>query len=249
MVPNSLSLLPRSGGRANNVYGCVLTATVDLWSYNPCYIEINDPVTLVDGDIINLAGIPLTARAGAPVADEFQIDGVSAAITATNLAAAITLVTNSFSGFVTATVDPANPNRVQLRPVPSTNTAVTVASAGGVTGFTVVESHPGTDEVMMWWSLGVDSTTEDQGFTDLGAGAGKNVPAIKSLTTIIPEPSALLVYASVDDGVNWSLVSFLEPVDLVNANTEMRLCFINVGGTKLCLHGFCVLFPDLPSPL
>jgi hypothetical protein len=248
MVPNGLAILPKSEARPNNVYGCILTTTIDLWEYNPCYIEVNDPLTLVDGDVVNLAGVPLTARAGAPVADEFQIGG-DAATTATNLANAINLGTNSFSGFVSAVVDPSVPNRVQLRPIPSTNTTVTVAAGGGVTGYTIVESHPGTDEVMMWWQSALDTTTEDQGFAGQGAAAGQNSPAIKSHTELPDEISTVLVYASVDDGVNWFRVPYLEPIDLVNAGTELRLCFVNTGDLKVYLHGFCVLFPDLLPPL
>lgn len=248
MVPNSLALLPKSDARANDVYGVVITKTIDLWDYNPCYIEVNIPLTLVDGDVVNLAGVPLTARAGAPVADEFQIGG-TAAITATNIANAINLGTNSFSGFVSAVVDPTVPERVQLRPIPSTNTTVTVAAAGGVTGFTIVESHPGTDEVMMWWQVALDSTTEDQGFAGQGAAAGQNSPSIKSHTQLPDEFSSLLVYASVDNGVTWFLAPYLEPVDLTNAGTELRVCFVNIGDLKIHLHGFCVLFPDLLPPL
>ena len=248
MVPNSLALLPKSGARANNVYGCAITKTVDLWDYNPCYIEVNDPLTLAPGDVVNLAGVPLTATAGAPVADEFQIGG-DAATTATNIANAINLGTNSFSGFVSAVVDPVVPNRVQIRPVPATNTTVTVAAAGGVTGFTIVESHPGTDEVMMWWKVGLDSTSEDQGYAAQGPGSGQNNPAIKAATEIPEDFSTLLVYASVDDGATWSLVPYLEPVNLTNAGAELRVCFVNTGDEKVHLHGFCVLFPDLLPPL
>ena len=248
MVPNGLAILPKSEARANNVYGCILTTTIDLWEYNPCYIEVNIPLTLAPGDVVNLAGVPLTATAGAPAADEFQIGG-DAVTTATNIANAINPGTNSFSGFVSAVVDPTVPERVQLRPVPATNTTVTVAAAGGVTGFTIVESHPGTDEVMMWWQTALDNTTEDQGFAGQGAAAGQNSPAIKSHTELPDEFSTLLVYASVDDGVTWFLVPYLEPVDLTNAGTQLRLCFVNIGDLKIHLHGFCVLFPDLLPPL
>ena len=61
-------------------------------------------VTVADitaGDTVNINAIPLTATAGAPAADEFQI-GATADITATNIAAAITLITNSFAVIVAA---------------------------------------------------------------------------------------------------------------------------------------------------
>ena len=112
-----------------------------------------------------------------------------------------------------------------------------------------MESHPGTDEVMMWWEVVKMSTTEDQGFAGTGSAAGTNTPAIKNLEEIDEETSDLLVYASVDDGATWFKTPYLEPVDLVNAGTQLRLCFINIGSDRLYLHGFCVLFPDLLAPL
>ena len=249
MVPNSLALLKRTQYGVNNTYGCILTQTVDLWPYNPCYVEVNDPLTLIDGNVLNLAGIPLTARSPGPAGvDEFEIGG-DAATTATNIANAINLGANSFSGFVTAVVDPVVSNRVQLRPVPATNTTVTVAAAVGVTGYTIVESHPGTDEVMMWWHVGLEQATEDVSGSGQGATSGKNTPTLKNHQETPQEIETLLVYASVDNGVNWFRVQYLEPIDLVNAGTELRICFVNVGDLKVYLHGFCVLFPDLLAPL
>lgn len=245
MVPNSLAILPKSEARASNVYGCVITTTIDLWQYNPCYIDVAGAI--LAGSTITIGGVILTAFNGAAGVDQFDISSAVAATIATNIANAINLATNSFSTFVTATVDPAIPTRVQLRPVPSTNTTVTLTSAGG--NLSVVQSHPGTDEVMMWWKASTESVTEDQGFAQQGPGAGVNTPSIKSQTELADEISALLVYASVDNGVNWSRVNYLTPVDLVNAGTELRLCFVNVGSTKLYLHGFTVLFPDLLAPL
>ena len=244
MVPNSLAILPRSEARSSNVYGCVITTTIDLWQYNPCYIDVDGAVPPTS--TITIGGVFLTATAGVPVVDQFQIGG-SAAATATNIANAINLVTNSFSTFVTATVDPAIPTRVQLRPVPSTNTTVTLTAAAN--NISVVQSHPGTDEVMMWWKASTESVTEDQGFAASGPGAGVNAPSIKSQIELADEIADLLVYASVDNGVNWFRVNYLTPVDLVNAGTELRLCFVNTGSTKLYLHGFTVLFPDLLAPL
>lgn len=246
MVPNSLTILPRSERRASPVYGSLVTTTVDLWDFNPCYVEVTGTVS--DGQTITLGGAPLTARAGAPGADEFQIGG-SAAATATNIAAAINLGTNSFSGFVAATVDPAVPERVQLRPVPATNTGVTVTTTSG--GITVVESHPGTDEVMLWWKTVRHTVTEDTVSANhpLGANFGTNDPALKSATEMDPDDPNLLIYVSVDDGTSWYRTPYLEPVDLVNAGTELRVAFINTGTDRIYLQGFCVLFPDLLPPV
>ena len=245
MVPNSLAMLPRTAAGSNTFYGCILTETVDLWPYNPCYIDVLGPVPPTS--TITIAGFVLTAVNGAPGVDEFDISSGNAVTIAANITNAINLGTNSFSGFVTATVDPTNPTRVQLRPVPASNTSVTLTAAAN--NIEVVESHPGTDEVMMWWKVGLESTTEDQGFAGQGPGAGENSPAIKSHTETNPEPPNLFVYASVDDGVSWFQIPYLEPVDLVTAGTELRLCFVNAGQQKAYLHGFCVLFPDLLPPL
>jgi hypothetical protein len=247
MVPNSLAILPRTNGRPNNLYGSLVTAMIDLWYFNPCYIEINDPLTLVDGDVVSLDGIPMTARAGAPAMDEFTIGG-DAATTAINLANAINLGGNSFSTLVQATIDPTVPTRIQLRPLPPTNTQITVVASGGVTGYTIVEAHPGTDEVMMWWKINRMVTTEDQGSTQAPTPTG-NSPAIKSLVEISEEDPNLLVYASVDDGASWYRIPYLEPIDLINAGTELRVAFINLGADKIYVEGFCVLFPDLLPPL
>ena len=65
-------------------------------------------------DTIDINGTVLTAVAGAPAADEFQIGGSEAA-TAANIAAAINLGTNSFTGITTAAVDVSNAAQVNLR--------------------------------------------------------------------------------------------------------------------------------------
>ena len=248
MVPNSLAMLPRTNGRPNNLYGSLVTAMIDLWYFNPCYIEIIDPVTLVSGDIISLDGIPMQATTGAVGVDEFFLDLGDAATTAANLANAINDPANSFHTLVLATVDPTVPTRIQLRPVPPTNTQITVVPSGGVVGYTIVEAHPGTDEVMMWWKVNRMSVTEDQGYTQATTPTG-NSPSIKSLIEINEEDPSLLVYASVDDGASWYRIPYLEPIDLINAGTELRVAFLNTGASKLYLEGFCVLFPDLLAPL
>ena len=248
MVPNSLALSPASAARASNVYGCILTTTIDLWDYNPCYIDVTGGFVPPTSKIF-LAGFPLESVNGArtPGNDDFNGNAGSAIAITTDIAAAINDAANSFSAFVVAFVDPANPTRVELRPVPSTFTGLTLTQAAN--GISVVESHPGTDEVMMWWRVFSSSTTEDQGFSNQGATAGLNDPAVKSMAETAQEPADLRVYASVDDGLNWIQVTYLEPIDLTNAGSELRLCFVNVGSNRFYLNGFCVLFPDLPAPL
>ena len=172
----------------------------------------------------------------------------AAAGIAADIVAAINDPLNSFATLVQATIDPTVPNRIQLRPVPPTNTQVTVVAAGGVSGFTIVEAHPGTDEVMMWWKINRMAVTEDQGGTQAATPQG-NSPAIKSLVEIAEEDPSLLVYASVDDGATWYRIPYLEPIDLINAGTELRVAFLNLGTDKIYVEGFCVLFPDLLPPL
>lgn len=250
MVPNSLALLPRTEGRPNNLYGSLVTAMIDLWYFNPCYIEVIDPVTLNVGDIVSLDALPLEAVAGAraPGSDDFSLSSGTAAGIAADIVAAINDPANSFSTRVLATIDPTEPTRIQLRPVPPTNTQITVVAAGGVNGFTIIEAHPGTDEVMMWWKVNRMTVTEDQGSTQATTPT-LNTPSIKSLVEINEEDSSLLVYASVDDGNSWYRIPYLEPIDLINAGTELRVAFLNTGADKIYVEGFCVLFPDLLPPL
>ena len=249
MCPQSLAMLGANFNASQNYYGCIVTAMIDLWYFNPCYIEVDDPVTLSNGDIILIDGIPLEAVSPGPAGvDEFLIDAASAVNTALNLSNAINDAANSFSTLVSATIDPTVPTRVQLRPIPPTNTAVTVVQAAVFTGLTIVESHPGTDEVMMWWETTRQVTSFDQGPDQTGYSP-PNTPAYKYLQQTSEEDPSLLVYASVDDGVSWYRVPYLEPIDLVNAGTQLRVAFINLDGGKLYLSGFCVLFPDLLAPL
>ncbi len=249
MVPDGLSILPRSSKRTNPVYGCVVTKVIDLWYYNPCYVEV-DASPILPGDTVVLGGISLTSVAGprTPGSDDFDGSLGTPALIAANMVAAINDPTNSFSAFVVAQLDPTVVGRVQLRPVPASHTGLTVSSASP--SLTVVESHPGTDEVMLWWNVSVSLVSEDQGFAEQGPNAGENNPAVKSRFEIDQELSALLVYASLNDGVSWVRSNYLEPTLMGGVGTELRLCFVNrSGSTKLNLHGFCVLFPDLPSPV
>jgi hypothetical protein len=247
MCPQSLGMLPlNSLGGGNHYYGSVATTMIDLWYFNPCYISVPGAVNV--GDTLLIDGIPLIGVAGvrASGSDNYSVDAPPNAVAA-DLVAAINDAANSFATRVLATIDPTDNTKVQLRPVPPTNTAVTVTQSVG-SSFTIVESHPGTDEVMMWWEVNRMSTSEDQG-PDASGHSGPNTPAYKSLLQIAEEDPELLVYASVNDGVSWYRVPYLEPIDLINAGTQLRVAFINLGSTKLYLSGFCVLFPDLLAPL
>lgn len=248
MVPNGLLILPRSAKRASPVYGCVLTTLLDLWEYNPCYVDV-DSVAVTPGDTILLGGVALTAAAGARTSGGDDFDGslATAALVAADIVAAINDPANSFATFVVAQVDPVNSARVQLRPVPSSNTTLTVSSTSG--DLTVVESHPGTDDVMLWWRVSNFNVSEDQGFAEQGPGAGENAPALKSMVEVDQELADLLVYVSVDDGASWYRANYMEPLDLGSSGSDLRVCFINVGSTPIVLQGFCVLFTDMLPPV
>ena len=246
MVPNSLAILPKSTTRASPVYGALATETIDLWPYNPFYIDVT--ASPAAPSVISIAGFPLAAVAGVrtPGLDNYNNTAPTSAI-ALDIVAAINDVANSFSTFVLATIDPVINTRVQLRPIPSTATTVTLGAPPA--GLSVSVSHPGTDEVMMWWKVARMSTTQDQVSTSQGPAAGDNTPALVSLTEIDREDSSLLVYASVDDGASWYRIPYLTPIDLFNAGTELRIAFLNTGEDKIYLLGFCILFPDLLAPL
>lgn len=248
MVPDGLSILPRSSRRANPVYGCAITKVIDLWYYNPCYVEVSvSPVP--PGDSVTLGGVSLTSVAVPRTPGSNNFDGSlgTPALIAADMVAAINDPANSFSTFVVAQLDPTVVGRVQLRPIPTSYTGLTITSASSA--LTIMESHPGTDEVMLWWNVSISQTSEDQGFAEQGPNSGENNPAIKSRLEIDQELSALLVYTSLDNGASWVESKYLEPTPMNNVGTEFRVCFINRGGFKLNLHGFCVLFPDLPSPV
>jgi hypothetical protein len=249
MVPGSLYILPRSTRRAAPVYGCAVTKMVDLWYYNPCYIDVGvSPVP--PGQVVSIGGVSLTSVAGArtPGSDDFDGSLGTVALIAADMVSAINDPSNSFSTFVSAQLDPSVTGRVQLRPIPASNSGVTVSSISP--SFVVVESHPGTDEIMLWWNVSVSQTSEDQGFSEQGPGAGLNLPAIKSRVEIDQELSALFVYVSVDSGASWFRANYLEPVS-IGVGTELMVCFINRGGagTNILLNGFCVLFPNMTPPV
>lgn len=92
------------------VWSCVVSTSPRATA--TCEIITN--ANIVAGDQILINGIPLTATAGAPLVDEFQI-GANGAITAANIYVAINAPANSFTGVCTATVSPTNTSLVNLR--------------------------------------------------------------------------------------------------------------------------------------
>jgi hypothetical protein len=95
-------------------------------------IQVADPVAVVDGDIITIGGVPLTARAAAPGVDEYLIDP-SPIVTAGNIRDAINDAGNGFIAICTAELDVTVPDQVNLRAVPpgAAGTGITLTTSNG----------------------------------------------------------------------------------------------------------------------
>ena len=141
--------------------------------------EVITNASVTAGDDIVINGTNLSAAAGAPVADEFQI-GANEAATATNIAAAINLGTNSFVGICTATVDVTNPNLVNLRAADPfagvAGNAITLSLVLGVGGAIEVNGGAGPTT----FAGGADTANKPTQATiyrqgNVGAAAGVNL--------------------------------------------------------------------------
>ena len=114
-----LSSAPQYGGPPPNVkrtdfvflevWRCVVSSSPRASATT----EVITNANLVAGDVLNINGVPLTATAGAPGVDQFQI-GVNNAATASNIAAAIMDPANSFDGICEAYTDVSNVALVNL---------------------------------------------------------------------------------------------------------------------------------------
>ena len=103
----------------------------------------------------------------------------------------------------------------------------------------------GTDEVMLWFEVGTVVGQEDvaRGYGASTSALG-NQPADRRFRQEAPMPNGLQVWASNDDGVSWYQSSYLEPTDLVDLGSNLRICFVNNSDVEFVLLGFCVLFVD-----
>lgn len=99
----------------------------------------------------------------------------------------------------------------------------------------------GADEFMVWWQLYRMSNTDDIA-SDFGATSGENQPGAANIIETSPEPAALTVSVSNDDGVTWTTCPWLTPTDLGVFDTDVRLSFVNIGTNKLYLAAFAILF-------
>jgi hypothetical protein len=110
---------------------------------------------------------------------------------------------------------------------------------------TITTGAAGTDEVMIWFEVGTVVGQEDvaRGYGASTSALG-NQPADRRFVQSVPTPIGLQVWASNDDGVSWYQSSYLEPTDLVDLGSNLRICFINTSSVEFVLLGFCVLFVD-----
>lgn len=105
-------------------------------------------------------------------------------------------------------------------------------------------SSTGMDECLVWWKISDQEATPDV-MSGYGVTAGHNSPVLRKQVEIADEVAGFGVYASNDDGATWYRTEYMEPTDLVNAGTNLRLAFVNVSTSKIYLHGFCVMFSNI----
>ena len=105
---------PADVKRTDFVFLEVFRAQVETSPRAINYVDVVTNADIAPGDTISIGVGVLIATNAAPVLDEFLI-GANEAGTAANIAAAINLSSNSFTGICTAQVDVAIPERVNLR--------------------------------------------------------------------------------------------------------------------------------------
>lgn len=99
----------------------------------------------------------------------------------------------------------------------------------------------GAFEFLVYWKLYEFQTSEDIN-TDLGAFAGINTPAIRSIKETDQEPSGFSAFISINDGGNWTSVTRLTPVAFCKRGTQIRLMFQNSSPEKRYIATFAFLF-------
>jgi len=134
--PANLPATPPGVKRTDFVFLEVFRALVSWSPHASATVTVNSPLAVAPGNTITIGGTPLTATAGVPGVDQFQI-GANETITAANIAAAINLNTNSFTGICTAYADVTVPEQVNLLVVDAlaglAGNAVTLAASPSFT--------------------------------------------------------------------------------------------------------------------
>lgn len=115
-----LDSAPVNGGaspdvkRTDFVFLEVFKAQVQTSPRATNFLTVVTNADITVGDTVDINGVPLTATNVGPGVDEFLI-GASESQTAANIAAAVNLSSNSFTGLCTAQVDVSVPERVNFR--------------------------------------------------------------------------------------------------------------------------------------
>ena len=134
--PANLPTTPPGVKRTDFVFLEVFRALVSWSPHASATVTVNSPLAVAPGNTITIGGTLLTATAGVPGLNQFQI-GANETITAANIAAAINLNTNSFTGICTAYADVTVPEQVNLLVVDAlaglAGNAVTLAASPSFT--------------------------------------------------------------------------------------------------------------------
>ena len=134
--PANLPSAPPGVKRTDFVFLELFRALVSWSPHASATVTVNTPLAVVPGDTVTINGVILTATAGVPGVDQFQV-GANETITAANIAAAINLGTNSFTGICTAWADVTVPEQVNLQVVDAlagvAGNAVTLAASASFT--------------------------------------------------------------------------------------------------------------------
>ncbi len=99
----------------------------------------------------------------------------------------------------------------------------------------------GAREFLVWWKVSKMSVTEDT-VSGYAASANTNEPALKSYDEFEQEHADLMVMVTNDNGLNWTEVNRLEPIDIGSSDEDFQIAFINTGSDKIYLTSFLVLF-------
>jgi hypothetical protein len=99
----------------------------------------------------------------------------------------------------------------------------------------------GADQFLLYWKLYDFSVSSDVA-ADVGALAGHNDPAIRTVLETDQEPTGFSAYISPDNGDHWCEVGLLEPVAFCSKTTKVRLAFMNTSSSKVYIATYGVLF-------
>lgn len=100
----------------------------------------------------------------------------------------------------------------------------------------------GVDTVCVYWDIWSLSVSHDIRSLGQGAHGTTNSPAVKTWTRLDPNHADFYCYVSVDGGTTYTKATWLAPTILPAVGTNLRLCFVNNGSTKIYLHAYSVMY-------